>query len=415
MIGDTLKTEQVKLDSIALDPSNVRKHDARNLESIKASLMRFGQQKPVVVDRHNLVIAGNGTVTAARALGWSHIDVVRTELTGVEATAYAIADNRTAELAEWDDDALTEQLVALQNDESIDVEVTGWTDDEIEALVDSLHLEGDDDEAVEVNVPEPPADPVTRPGDMWILGRHRLLCGDSTDIQNWKRLKIPSKTVCFTSPPYNLGKSVLLRGNTHIGDNAYDDYDDNVNPEQWRQLCDGMLSNSLKYCEVSVFNIQSLANNKFELLKWVSGRDEYRDVLVWDKGHAAPAIAQGVTTSAFEFLFVFGQGNNSRRVPLSTWRGTVSNVYRGGGQRSNDYSGVHAATFPVHLPYFVCGELCDESKSVVDCCCGTGTTLMAADQLEKACYGLEISPAYCDVIVERWQQATGGKAQRAGA
>ncbi|HOQ87814.1 MAG TPA: ParB/Srx family N-terminal domain-containing protein [Phycisphaerae bacterium] len=114
-----MKSEIVPISSLSTDPANVRKHGQRNLDAIKASLKRFGQQKPIVVDANGVVVAGNGTLEAARSLGWDEIAIVRTSLTGAEATAFAIADNRTAELAEWDDEALAETLATLDDFESI--------------------------------------------------------------------------------------------------------------------------------------------------------------------------------------------------------------------------------------------------------------------------------------------------------
>lgn len=132
-----MKVETVDIDLVMFDPANVRKHGERNLETIKASLARFGQQKPVVVGRGNVVLAGNGTLAAARALGWDEIKIVRTDLTGTDATAYAIADNRSAELAEWDDQSLAETLRALQS-EDFDLDAVGYTDAEVDALIDGL-------------------------------------------------------------------------------------------------------------------------------------------------------------------------------------------------------------------------------------------------------------------------------------
>lgn len=109
-----MKVEKVKIDTLFNDPANARKHDKKNLDAIKGSLVRFGQQKPIVVNSKGIVLAGNGTLEAAKILGWSHISVVRTELTGTDATAYALADNRTAELAAWDDDILGKTLQSLR-------------------------------------------------------------------------------------------------------------------------------------------------------------------------------------------------------------------------------------------------------------------------------------------------------------
>ena len=142
-----MRTKKTKIDDLLNDPANVRKHDQRNIDAIKASLTRFGQQKPIVVNTNGVVIAGNGTLSAARDLGWKDISTVETELDGVDATAYAIADNRTAELAIWDEDALAQTLASLQNDESIDELVSGFNEQEIENLIGKRTINFEDTDA----------------------------------------------------------------------------------------------------------------------------------------------------------------------------------------------------------------------------------------------------------------------------
>jgi hypothetical protein len=124
-----MKLTTTKITELSLDPSNVRKHSRRNLDAIKASLRKFGQQKPIVVDAKGIVLAGNGTLTAAQELGWTEIQIVRTDLAGVEATAFAIADNRTAELAEWED-SLNDVLKSLQ-DEGVDLADLGYSPEDL--------------------------------------------------------------------------------------------------------------------------------------------------------------------------------------------------------------------------------------------------------------------------------------------
>jgi ParB family transcriptional regulator, chromosome partitioning protein len=131
-----MKTERVPIDSVQFDPANVRRHGEKNLATIKASLARFGQQKPLVVDADGVVRAGNGTLAAAKALGWKEVTIVRTDLKGAEATAYAIADNRTAELAEWDDDALAQTLAALQIEDNELLLASGFIEQELNALTE---------------------------------------------------------------------------------------------------------------------------------------------------------------------------------------------------------------------------------------------------------------------------------------
>ena len=137
-----MKTRSVLIADLSIDPANARKHSQRNLDAIAASLKRFGQQKPIVVDKSNIVRAGNGTLQAAIHLGWDSIDVVTTDLTGAEASAYAIADNRTAELAEWDDPVLKATLEALADEDRALLDACGYTEEELDAMLD--HFEADE-------------------------------------------------------------------------------------------------------------------------------------------------------------------------------------------------------------------------------------------------------------------------------
>ena len=195
-----MKLERIKVSDLSLDPSNVRKHSRQNLDAIKASLRKFGQQKPIVIDAKGIVLAGNGTLTAAQELGWTEIDVTRTELTGVEATAFAIADNRTAELATWEEDKLAQVLQSLKVEDADLFAATGYDDAEVDKMVGT--------EVTEDEVPEPPAEPITKAGDLWLLGDHRLLCGDSTKAEDVGRLMAGVKSeMMFTDPPYGVDYS----------------------------------------------------------------------------------------------------------------------------------------------------------------------------------------------------------------
>jgi ParB-like chromosome segregation protein Spo0J len=408
----TLKmtVEDVPVEELHFDPANVRKHPEENLAQIRASLARFGQQKPIVVGQGNVVIAGNGFLTAAKSLGWRTVKVVRTNLAGSEATAYAIADNRTAELAEWDEAALQQQLAAIAIDDEELLAATGFDEKELAKLSAQIAPEINEDE-----VPEPPAEPITQPGDLWLLGKHRLLCGDSTKAENVNRLMDGEKAdLCFTSPPYALGKSVALRGNTAMASKqrVYDKHDDN--PDEWAQLMDGWWDASFQAVSNAwMVNVQPLAGNKRDLMRWINSRvDRLIDIVTWDKGHAAPQMAPGVLASRYEWIIGFGKPEASRAFPLSSWRGTLQSVYEAPPQRDNEFADIHAATMPVHVPAWIMGTLCDQAKSVYEPFCGTGTTLIAAEQLGRTCYGMEISPAYCDVIVKRWETLTGQKAER---
>lgn len=284
-------------------------------------------------------------------------------------------------------------------------------------LANSAGLYTDDaNEIVEDEVPEPPKTAVVQPGEIWQLGSHRLMCGDSTNAQDVLLLIDDNKVdLCFTSPPYNLGQSSKLSGNKtlKLTGNAYNAHDDDTSDVHWHEMVSAMIGNALDCCDVAIFNVQPLAGNKRVIWKWIADlSDRICDILVWDKQHAAPAMAQSVMSSQYELLVVVGEVGASRAIPHSDWRGTVASVYTAPPQRKNEFSGVHGATFPMHLPAFVMGTLCNTSKSVYDCCMGVGTTLIACEQLNRQSYGMEIDPIYCDVIIERWQNLTGQKAKR---
>ena len=194
-----LRLETVLISSLSLDPSNARKHDAKNLASIAGSLKLFGQRKPIVVTAGNVVVAGNGTLEAAKSLGWSEIDVVRIPIdwTPEMVKAYALADNRTAELAEWDAKVLADQLVEL--------DAVGW--DVSEFGFEPINPTGDLDDDNPLSFDEDKT-PITKLGDVWQLGNHRLLCGDSTDEKNiLKLVGNQSIDMVFTDPPYGIAHS----------------------------------------------------------------------------------------------------------------------------------------------------------------------------------------------------------------
>jgi ParB-like chromosome segregation protein Spo0J len=365
-----MNVETVKIDSLTFDPANVRKHDEKNLAAIKASLNRFGQQKPIVVDANGVVRAGNGTLAAAKALGWKEIRIVRSSLAGSEATAYAIADNRSAELAEWDDDVLSQTLAALQIEDEDLALATGFDAKEIDALLAP-------DEVTEDDVPEAPVDPITKPGDLWILGEHRLLCGDSTNSEDVERLMNGEKAdATITDPPYGIG----YQKNGASGSHGWKDYGkvkwDNSRP--------------------SDSHIRWMATSAEVAVLW--GGNYFADVLpptmgwlVWDKGQRDFSLAdcELAWTSRQKASRVFDM---SRAAALQDGK-------------------VHPTQKPVKLMAWTIEQV-TTGVLILDPYLGSGTTMIAAEQLGRKCYGMEISPAYCDVIVKRWENLTGKKAKR---
>ena len=405
-----MKVEKIAIEKLIPYARNSRTHSDAQVAQIAASIKEFGFNNPVLIDKNESIIAGHGRVLAARKLNLAEVPCIRLEhLTETQKQAYIIADNKLALNAGWDEELLKLEFSELA-DAGFDLSLIGFSDEELDSIIDSTDkTEGltDEDET-----PEIPAEPVTKLGDVWILGKHRLMCGDSTSVDAVEKLMDGKKAdVCFTSPPYALGKSAALSGNKAISKRggAYDEHQDDS--QSWADLMNGWWSASIAFVDAWVVNVQPLAGNKRALFDWIGDRvDRLADVATWDKGHAAPQIAQGVMASRYEWLLIFGKQGAPRTVPFSTWQGTMQSVYQAPPQRQNEFAAIHGATMPVHLAEWACGKLCDASRRIFDPFGGTGTTLIACEQLGKIASLIEISPQYCDVIIKRWQNFTGNQA-----
>lgn len=257
-------------------------------------------------------------------------------------------------------------------------------------------------------------------GDLWQLGEHRLLCGNGTDPEQVDRLFAGERAhLTITSPPYNIGgHSTLLAGDPGKT-SKYLHTTDALPPTDYLRLLTECTNNALAHSDIVIVDVQMLAGNKVTLVEWLHHfRHDLIDVAIWDKGHAQPAMARNVLNTRFEYLWFLtrrrSKGRTSRTLFTADFRGTMSNVYNAPPRKGNPYYAVHAATFPLHLPLWLLQSFDSEKGAVFDPFLGTGTTLIAAQRLGRQCYGIEIEPAYCDIVVKRWEQEAGTTAQRIG-
>jgi DNA modification methylase len=396
-----MKLTTTKIAELSLDPSNVRKHSRRNLDAIKASLRKFGQQKPIVVDAKGIVLAGNGTLTAAQELGWTEIQIVRTELAGVEATAFAIADNRTAELAEWEEDKLSQVLQSLKVEDADLLAATGYDAAEVDKMSKA--------EVTEDEVPEPPAEPITKPGDLWILGEHRVLCGDSTKAEDVERLlsgTVPRMMV--TDPPYGVEYDASWRDGyggefgdgkaVNSGKVANDDRAD------WREAW-AFFAGDVAYVWHGEKQLVDMGSQLHEAGFLT------RNLIVWAK--PSLTFGRGNYHSQHETCWYAvrksGTGHWAGDCKQTTlWQIAGMNPAGRGKAGEGDAKTGHGTQKPVECMARPMRN--HDAPEVYDPFLGSGTTLIAAEQLGRKCYGMEISPAYCDVIVKRWENLTGKKA-----
>ena len=379
-IAKDLRGLAIPIGKLNPDPHNARLHDQRNVEAIRASLAEFGQRKPVVVQKRGRIIrAGNGTLEAARALGWTHLAVVTEDDDDATATAFGIADNRTAELASWDDAKVAALLAEFEPELAA---ATGFDQAEIDRLVAEANGTA---EVEEDDVPEPPANPVTKTGDVWTLGRHRVVCGDCRDAGAWPDI---DDAVCLTDPPYGLGR---------VKASGKNDYDQHVDSRQnLEALAAAWLPIARSRCATVVFS-PGITNlwiypEADWVLSWFYGGGQL--LSSWGFNCWQPFIAYGRDPS-----LATGHGGRPDAVNMNT--------------PANAAEIDHPCPKPLALWGWFMKRLSFATHDVfVDPFIGSGTTLIAAEQLDRTCYGVEISPAYCDVVCQRWEALTGQKATR---
>mgnify|MGYP006425989297 CR=1 FL=1 len=387
-----MQTENIKITKLKLNPNNPRVIKDDKYKKLVKSIKDFPKMleiRPIVVNDDMVVLGGNQRLKACKEVGFKEVPTIKaSELTEDEQREFIIKDNIGFGDNDWDMLANEWNAEELE-DWGVDL-LEGWGESEPEAQEDDF------DE-------EPPKEPVTQLGDLYEIGDHRLLCGDSTDSEQVSKLMNGNKAnISFTSPPYNAGKSESLSGNTHSGENKYDLYDDNQKQDNYLKFLIASTNCALLNSNYLICNIQSLAGNKIALIEYLREyKNQFIDFAIWDKGHGAPAMAENVMTSQWEFLlFISSKQQATRAIPYADFRGTISNIHRDKSQKNNEFSDVHAATFPIHLPEWAL-QFTKQKDIILDQFLGTGTTMVASHQLKRKCYGMELDPKYCDVIVKR--------------
>ena len=419
-----MQLERLKISSLTLDPNNARTHDNTNLEAIAGSLTQFGQRKPIVISQDNTVVAGNGTLTAAKSLGWEEIEAVRVpaDWDADRIKAFALADNRTAELASWDDEVLNQQLAELEE--------AGFTVSEFGFEVPEIPIL--DIETIEDEAPETPEKPVTQEGDVYQLGNHRLVCGDSTKASVLRLALEGNLADCvFTDPPYNVAYQGGTKDKLTIQN---DDMDDAQFDEFLFGFYQAAIENTKEGGPIYVCHADS-AGEAFRhnlvkagwLLKqcliWVKdslvlGRQDYNwqhePILYgWKPGAAHSWYGPFTNTTVIEAeKRDWAKASKQELVEFVTAAFETSSVIREKRPRKND---IHPTMKPIALVSKMLKNSCASGNWVLDPFAGSGSTLIACEQLGLKAAVVELDPKYCDVIVQRWQNLTGQKAELVNA
>jgi DNA modification methylase len=391
--------EQWPVDKPVPYARNARKLSPQAIDKVAASLREFGFRQPIVVDRVGTIIAGHTRLQAAHKLGLATVPVhVADNLSPAQVRAYRLMDNRCHEESQWDLELLGPEISELR-DLCFDLDLTGFNGRELDSL-----LLGDDAESSEDAAPDLPENPTTAPGDLWLCGPHRVLCADSCQENAVSRLCGPTRpNLMATDPPYGV---------------SYD--------PSWRVEVDGGGRHALG----------KVAND--DQVDWTAALKLFTGdvVYVWHAGVHAAEVAASLHSIDFQIRaqiiwskqhFVFGRGNYHwghepcwyavRKGKRSNWRGDrtqstvweVKNLNPHGGNKDEKQTG-HGTQKPVELMRRPILNHTERGDVIYDPFLGSGSTVIAAAQTERVCYGLDIDPKYVDVIVLRWQSQTGKKA-----
>ena len=390
----------VAIDALIPYARNARTHSDAQVAQIAASIVEYGWTNPVLTDGDKGVIAGHGRLMAARKLGVKEVPVIElAHLTPEQKKAYILADNRIAENAGWDQELLKLELAELQSLD-YDLSLIGFSQEELDGFFDDAEEGGGltEDDAI----PETPVDPVSRPGDLWILGNHRLLCGDATvsaDVQALMSGQLAD--MAFTDPPYNVdyGNSAKdkLRGkdrrimNDALGDGFYQFLND---------ACQNLLAVTKGACYVCMSSSELHTLQK----AWLDAGGKWSTFVIWAKN--AFTLGRADYQRQYEpILYGWKQGSDH------FWCGDrdQSDVWFYNKPRVND---LHPTMKPVELVERALKNSSKSRDTVIDLFGGSGTTLIACEKLNRHACLMELDSRYVDVIIQRWQDYSGKEAVR---
>ena len=391
------QVEKVLIEKLIPYARNARTHDEAQVSQIAASIKEFGFNNPILISDDYSIIAGHGRLAAARKLGLAEVPVIRlSHLSDTQRKAYVLADNRLALNAGWDNDLLKLELIELKA-EDVDLEMLGFSVEELDGLLNALEpTEGLTDEDA---VPEPPEEPITKPGDIWILGKHRLMCGDSTSIDHLEKLCNGRQVdMWLTDPPYNVAyegktKDALTIKNDSMSDDTFRQF----LRDAYTAADAAMKSGAVFYiwhADSEGYNFRGAAQDAGwkvrQCLIWkkstmVMGRQDYHwkhepCLYGWKEGAGHLWAADRKQTTILEFDKPSRNGEHPTMKPVALFEYQMLNNTKGG-------------------------------DIVLDSFGGSGTTLVAAEKNGRVAYLMELDPKYCDVIVKRWEEFTGKKAE----
>ena len=390
-----MKIENADINSIQPYINNPRKLKDSAIDKVAMSIKEYGFRQPIVVDANRIIVVGHTRYRASKKLGLKEVPItIADNLTPEQINAYRIADNRTAEESEWDNELLKMEIKDLEA-KDFKLDLLGFNEDQLnDMLFEEKQGLTDEDE-----IPEAPEEPISKLGDIWKLGNHKLICGDSTILNNYEKLFNENKAdLLMTDPPYNVDYEGKTKDKLTI-------QNDSKNDDDFLQFLTDAFNNCAIHlklgCSFYIFHSdwyglefrQSIKNSDLELkqnLIWaknsmVMGRQDYQ----WQHEPCLYGWKRGASHSWYS--------DRKQTTIIKYDRPSKSKL--------------HPTMKPVGLVEYLIKNSSKQEDIVLDPFLGSGTTLIACEKQSRICYGIELDPKYCDVIVKRWEQFTGKKAE----
>ncbi len=399
------------------NPRNARTHSKRQIRQIAESMRQYGWTTPILIDANNVIIAGHGRLAAAKLLGITAVPTIRLDgLSKEQIRAYVIADNKLAENAGWDRDILAIEFQELLALDCLDLTATGFEIAEIDLILEEANAAPEEEAPPEPNYDQ---EPVTKPGDLWLLDKHGIICGNSLHDVTYRDLMGSRRAaMAFTDPPFNVRIDGHATGNGAIRHREFAMASGEMSEAEFvaflitslKLLCDFSANNSVHYVCIDWRHLGELLS---------AGRknyDEFLNLCVWVKNQGGMG---SFYRSQHELVLVFRKGRGSHRnnIQLGQFGRNRTNVWQYPGiqtlskqSEEGNLLAFHPTVKPIAMVADAILDCTVRGELVLDAFLGSGTTLLAAERVGRVCCGIEIDPIYIDVAIRRWQKYTGDAA-----
>lgn len=419
-MSTTLSVENVSTKTIKPYANNAKIHDNKQIQQIVNSIAEFEFTNPILVDENNVIIAGHGRLLAARKLGRDEVPVIKLlHLTEAQKKAYRIADNKLTENGKWDENLLKIEFVELEKLElDFSLDITGFDIADIDVMLDTSLTDKEIKLDEKANaIPFIPGDEIVSTlGDIWQLGKHRIICGDSLKKETYERLLEGKKSnMIFSDPPYNVKVDGHVCGNGKLkhkefamasGEMTSADFQTFLTTN-FSLLKEFSTDGSLHYLCMDWRHIKEMINAGTEVY------DDFKNLCIWNKDNGGMG---SLYRSKHELVFIFKNGTKPHKnnIELGSHGRYRTNVWNYPGVNSfggdKDLLTMHPTVKPVEMVKDAILDVTNRNQIVLDAFLGSGTTLIAAEKCGRICYGIELEPLYIDTIIRRWQELTGESA-----